>query len=60
MDEQTLNAIAQQELEQDIRRAEERAVFLGFLERDSNGTLILTDEGEDYFLAWLFSQPTLH
>ena len=60
MDEQTLNAIAHRELQEDIRRAEQRAVFLGLLERDSDGTLTITDEGENYFLEWLFSQPTQH
>jgi hypothetical protein len=38
----------------------ERAVFLGHLERDSDGTLTITDEGENHFWAWLHSQPTLH
>lgn len=60
MDEQTLNTIAEWELQEDIRRAEERAVFLGHLERDSDGTLTITDEGENHCWAWLHSQPTLH
>jgi len=60
MDEQTLNAIAHRELQEDMRRAEERAVFIGLLERDSDGTLTITDEGENHFWAWLHSQPTLH
>jgi hypothetical protein len=60
MDEQTLNAIAEWELQEDMRRAEERAVFLGHLERNATATLTITDEGETYFLEWLFSQPTLH
>jgi hypothetical protein len=60
MDEQTLNTIAEWELQEDMRRAEERAVFLGHLERDSDGTLTITAEGEDHFWAWLHSQPTLH
>jgi len=60
MDEQTFNAIVEFELQEDMRRAEERAVFLGHLERDIDGTVTITDEGEHYFLEWLFSQPTLH
>jgi len=56
MDKQTLNTIAEWELQEDIRRAEERAVKLGFM--DSNG--ILTAEGEEYFFEWLFAQRTLH
>src|SRR3984885_946579 len=32
-----------------MRRAEEHAVFLGHLERDSDGTLTITDEGEKHF-----------
>ncbi len=60
MDEQTLNAIAEYELAQDMRRAEEQAVRLGLMERGPNGRLILTDEGEDYFLERVFPKPTLH
>jgi hypothetical protein len=60
MDEQTLNTIAEWELQEDMRRAEERAVLLGHLERDSDGTLTITDEGQDHFGAWLHSQPTRH
>jgi hypothetical protein len=60
MDDQTLNIIAEWELQEDMRRAEERAVFIGLLERESDGTLTITDEGENQFWAWLHSQPTLH
>ena len=59
MNEQTLNTIAEWELPEDMRRAEERAALLGHLERDSDGTLILTDEGKT-LSEWLLSQPTLH
>jgi hypothetical protein len=38
-----------------MRRAEERAVSLGHLERNSDGRLTITDEGKTYFLEWLFS-----
>ena len=60
MDEETLNAIAEYELAQDMRRAEEQAVRLGHMERGPNGRLILTDAGEDYFLERVLPQPTLH
>jgi hypothetical protein len=60
MDERTLNIIAEWELQEDMRRAEERAVSLGLLERDSDGTFTVTGEGERYFLEWLHSQSTLH
>jgi hypothetical protein len=60
MDEQTLNTIAQWELREDMRCAEERAVFLGLLERDSDDSLTITDKGENHFWAWLHSQPALH
>jgi len=60
MDEQTLNTIVEWELQEDMRRAEERAVSLGLLERDSEGTLTITDEGQNHFWAWLHSQPTRH
>lgn len=45
MDEQTLQAIAEWGLEEDMRRAEERGVCLALLERDCGGTLSITDEG---------------
>jgi hypothetical protein len=60
MDERTLNAIAEWELQEDMRRAEERAVSLGLLERDSDGTLTITGEGERHFWAWFHSQTTPH
>jgi hypothetical protein len=60
MDERTLNAIVQHELQEDMRRTRERAVRLGHLERESDGTFTITHEGEKYFLNWLFSQFTLH
>jgi hypothetical protein len=60
MDERTLNAIAEWELQEDMRRAEERAVSLGLLERDSDGTLAITHEGEKHFWEWLNSQLILH
>jgi hypothetical protein len=60
MDEQTFNAIVEFELQEDMRRAEERAVFLGHFERNSDGTLTLTDKGETYVLELVFSQRTLH
>lgn len=60
MHEQTLNAVAEWELQEDMRRAEDRAVLLGLLERDSNGSLSITDEGKNHFWVWLPSQPTLH
>ena len=59
MDEQTFNTIAEWNF-QNMRRAEERAVFLGHLERDSDGTVIITEEGKNHFRTWLHSQPTLH
>ena len=43
-----------------MRRAEERAVFLGLLERDSDGAVTMTDKGEDYFLECVLSPPTIH
>lgn len=61
MDEQTLNVIAEWELRQDLRRAEDRAVSLGLLERDSDNTLTISTEGENHFWAWLHSPDhTLH
>ena len=60
MDEQTFNKIVEWELQEDMRRAEERAVSLGLLERDRDGTLTITDEGQNHFWAWLNSQPTRH
>jgi len=60
MDEQTFNKIVEWELQEDMRRAEECAVSLGLLERDSDGTLTITDEGQNQFWAWLHSQPTRH
>jgi hypothetical protein len=40
--------------------AQEKAVQLGLLERASDGTLTITDKGEEYFFEWVSSQPTLH
>jgi hypothetical protein len=60
MNKQTLNAIAEWELQEDMRRAEERAVSLGFLERDTDGTVTVTEDGEDYLYEWILSQPTIH
>ncbi len=60
MNKQTLNAIAEWELQEDMRRAEERAVSLGFLERDTDGTVTVTEDGEDYLYEWILAQPTIH
>lgn len=60
MDEQTLQTITEWELQEDIRRAEKRAVSLGLLERDRDGTLSITDEGERYAIDFLLSEYTLH
>ncbi len=60
MDERTLNAIAEWELQEDMRRAEDRAVSLGLIERDIDGAIAMTHEGEKQFLAWLHSETTLH
>ncbi len=60
MDEQIFNKIVEWELQEDMRRAEERAVSLGLLERDSDGTVTITDKGEDYFMEWVLLQPTIH
>lgn len=60
MDEQTLNIIAEWELQEDMRLAEVRAMSLGLLEPDSEGTLTITNEGQNHFWAWLDSQPSRH
>jgi len=60
MDERTLNIIAEWELQEDMLRAENRGVLFGLLERDSDGTLIITHEGENQLWAWLHSPLTLH
>jgi hypothetical protein len=60
MDEQTLNTIAEWELQEDMHRAQQKAVQLGLLKRNPDGSVTITDEGEDYFFEWVLSQPTIH
>ncbi len=60
MDEQTLNAIADFKFEEDMRRAEERALSPGFMERDSDGRLILTYEEKQFWARFYSSDLTLH
>jgi len=60
MDERQLNIIAEWELQEDIRIAEQRGVSLGLFDRDSNGTVTITLEGERQFWALLNSLPSVH
>jgi len=60
MDERQLNIIAEWELQEDIRIAEQRGVSLGLFDRDSNGTVTITLEGERQFWALLNLLPSVH
>jgi len=60
MDERQLNIIAEWELQEDIRGAEQRGVSLGLFDRNSDGTVTITLEGERQFWALLNSLPSVH
>ena len=60
MDERELNIIAEWELKEDMLRAEQHGVSLGLFERDSDGTVTISLEGERQFWALLKSLPSVH
>ena len=61
MTDEQLNAIAEFELQEDLRQAQNHAVSLGLLERDEDGTVTITLEGERQFWTWVHSpQNTAH